>query len=177
MSRPQILKHMAEKDIPLWTSYFLSAEGQAYTAWEFDVLVGDPEEPGPFFPMSARRQALYINALKIDAVGWFFSTPTLIECKPNASCSAIGQILVYQEWYRLIFGLQPSMMIVCRRMARQVQTYCAIEEIAVRIVEPADTYQITQSIQQVRPMIQVKSVLPQFQAASELTLPYVPRET
>ena len=166
MSRPQILKHMAEKDVPLWTSYYLSPEGQAYTAWEFDVIVGDPEEPGPFFPMSARRQALYLNALKIDAVGWFFATPTLIECKPNASLSALGQIIGYQEWYRLIFGLQPSMMIVCHRMARQVQTLCSIKGVTVRIIEPADPYQIAQAIQQVRPLIQVKSILPQFQAAS-----------
>ena len=166
MSRAQILKHMAEKDVPLWVTYFRSPEGQAYTAWEFDVLVGDPEEPGPFFPASLRRQALYLNALKIDAVGWFFATPTLIECKPNAGLAALGQIIGYQEWYHLIFGLKPSMMIVCHRMSRQVQTLCIIKEVAVRIVQPSDPYQIDQSIRQVRPLIQVKSILPQFQAVA-----------
>ena len=166
MSRAHIIKHMAEKDIPLWASYFLSAEGQAYTAWEFDVLVGDPEEPGPFFPASLRRQALYLNALKIDAVGWFFATPTLIECKPNAGLAALGQIIGYQEWYHLIFGLKPSMMIVCHRMARQVQTLCTIKGVAVRIVNPAELYRIAQAIKQVRPLIQVKSILPQFQAVA-----------
>jgi len=165
MARTQIMRHMAELDTPLFASYFFSPEGQAYTAWEFDVLVGDPEEPGPFFPMSLRRQALYINALKIDAVGWFLNTPTLIECKPNGTSSAIGQLLTYQEWYRLIFGIQPSMLLCCKRISRQIRTMCSIKEIAVRVVEPADEITVARANAEVLPLIQVKSILPQFQAA------------
>jgi len=160
MSTPLILKHMAAKDIPLFASYLFSEEGQHYHHWEFDVIVGDPEDPGPFFPMSARRQALYLNSLKIDAIGWFFSTPKLIECKPNAGLGAIGQVLGYRKWYEIIFGLAPSMLIVCARMPRQIRILCDINEIAYRIVTPADQFTVDRAIQYVRPRIKKLSILP-----------------
>ena len=163
MSAPQVLRHMMPHDIPLWASYFFSPEGQNYTAWEFDVLVGNPADPGPYYPMSARRQAMYLNALKIDAVGWLFSTPTLIECKPNAGLGALGQVDGYQAWYEIIFGVKPRGVIVCEHMSDQVQTLCLLKNIDVRIVTPANDYQIMRAIDLVKPMIRPLSVLPQSQ--------------
>lgn len=162
MSRTQILRHMAERDIPLFATFYNTPEGQSYDAWEFDVLVGDPEEPGAFYPANVRRQALYLNALKIDAIGWFLNTPTLIECKPNAGLGAIGQVLGYREWYRIIFGIQPGMKIVCQRMTRQIQTLCAINEIAVRIVTPATEIVTWAAINHIQFKIQTKSIMPEM---------------
>lgn len=166
MSRAQILKHMAPRDIPLFATYFLSPEGQNYTAWEFDVLVGDPDEPGPFFPEAQRRQAMYLNSLKIDAVGWLFETPTLIECKPNGNLGAYGQVTAYRKWYQLIFNITPGCLIVCRRMSRQVKILCDIAEIAVRVVDPASEWDTSRAIAAVRPMVQRKSILPNYRAVS-----------
>lgn len=158
------MKHMAPRDIPLFATYLFTPEGQAYTAWEFDVLVGDPEDPGAHYPMNQRRQALYLNSLKIDAVGWLFSTPTLIECKPNGGLGAIGQILSYQKWYQIIFGVKPKGIIVCARMSRQCLTLCILDDIDVRIVQPANDVMVTQANNYVRPLIKPLSVLPQFAA-------------
>lgn len=160
MSRAQILKHMMPRDIPLFATYFLSPEGQHYTNWEFDVLVGDPEIPGSHYPLAQQRQAAYLNSLKIDAVGWLFSTPTLIECKPKAGLGALGQVLGYQRWYEIIFGVKPRGMIVAREMSRQVQTLCLLEDISVRIVEPANDFFVSDAINRVRPLIKKLSILP-----------------
>lgn len=166
MAAPQILKHMMPRDIPLFASYIFTPEGNNYTNWEFDVLVGDPEDPGAHYPMSSRKAALYQNSLKVDAIGWLFGTPTIIEVKPNAGCGAIGQVLTYQKWYRMIFDLEPRMMIVCNRMSRQIQTACIIDNIDFRILQPASDYQIMRAIDFVKPKIKVMSVLPSYQAVS-----------
>lgn len=160
MSSPQILKHMMPRDIPLFATYFSSPEGQHYTAWEFDVVVGDPHDPGTHFPANIRKQALYLNCLKIDAVGWLFSTPTLIECKPKAGLGALGQVDGYQEWYRIIFGVKPRGMIVCEEMSRQVETLCMLKDIIVRKVVPANDLIVSNAIARVRPLIRKLSVLP-----------------
>ncbi len=166
MSAPLIMRHMMPRDIPLFSTYVLSPEGQDYHAWEFDVIVGDPDDPGPFYPANVRRQALYLNALKIDAVGWFFATPTLIECKPNAGLSAIGQIAGYQEWYNLIFGVKPRGMIVCQRMTRQIETLCILQNIEVRRVQPADPSTVLRATEYVRHRIERRSIIPIIRSVS-----------
>ena len=162
MARPQILKHMSPHDIPVFVTWLFSPEGQAYQGWEFDVIIGKPTDPGPFFPSSQRRQAMYLTALKIDALGWFFDSPTLIECKPDADCGAIGQILVYKKWFEIIFNISPRTMLVCERMSEQVQIYCTIVGIDVRIVPPASKPQVADAIAYVIPRLVKRAILPDY---------------
>jgi hypothetical protein len=166
MAKVQILKHMMPNDIPVFASYLYTPEGQSYTAWEFDVLIGAPADPGAHMPDGARKQALYLNSLKIDAVAWLYETPMLIEFKPEAGLGALGQVLGYQRWYELIFGKKPATMICCSRMSDQVQTLCLLEDIKVRILQPANEYQVMRAIEMVRPLIQNKSILPEMGAVS-----------
>jgi hypothetical protein len=160
MPRSQIFKHMMPKDIPVFATYVLSPEGQTYTSWEFDVLVGQPTDPGPFYPLEKRRQALYLNALKIDAIGWLYNTPTLIECKPDARLSAIGQIESYARWYQRMFNILPRKMIVCESMRGQVQTIAEEMNILVRIVPAADYLTIADAIAYVTPKIGPSPLFP-----------------
>jgi hypothetical protein len=162
MAGPQILKHMMPRDIPLFASYVLTPEGMGYTGWEFDVLVGAPADPGAHFPDNQRRAALYINALKIDAVGWLYNTPRLIECKPDAGCGALGQILGYQRWYSIIFGHEPAMMIICRRMSAQVEHLCNLWDIEVKKVLPASDFDVERAIAYVRDRRVNRSILPDY---------------
>lgn len=159
MARAKILKHMADNDAPLFASYLFSEEGQTFTNWEFDICVGDPEMPGPFYPQSAREAAYYLNSLKIDAIGWLLATPLLIECKPDAGCGAIGQIVTYQTWFNVIFGIRPRGMIVCKKMSRQIEYMCLVNEILVRRVLPADPLTVQQATQYVRSRIPTRPIL------------------
>lgn len=149
----QIFKHMMPKDIPVFSTYVLSPEGKHFTGWEFDVLVGKPEDPGPYYPLEKRRQALALRSLKIDAIGWLFQTPCLIECKPDAGLSAIGQVNGYATYYERMFGVYPRKMIVCESMRNQIQILCDVNSIDVRIVPPADTETIVNAVTYVVPLL------------------------
>lgn len=166
MSRPQITKHMFPRDLPVWATYYLSEEGQQFTGWEFDVIVGNPYDPGSFYPPAQRRQAIYLNALKIDAVAWFLNTPRIIEFKPDAGSGAIGQVLVYQEWYSRIFGVRPLGMIVCESMAEQVESIANYLEIQVIQLPPAPIQDIDRATWDVERKIVHRSLLPVFSALS-----------
>lgn len=166
MSRPQIAKHMFPRDLPVWATYYLSEEGQQYTGWEFDVLVGNPFDPGSFYPPEARRQAIYLNSLKIDAIAWFQNTPRIIEFKPDAGCGAIGQVLIYQEWYNRIFGLRPLGMVVCEYMSDQIVSVAEYLGIRVLQVKPS-TAEVTQRAEwDVERKIVHRSILPVLSALS-----------
>jgi hypothetical protein len=162
MSSPKTLRHMSRQDERVLASYVFTPEGQSYDAWEFDVLVGAPHDPGPFYPRAARRAALYQNSLKVDAIGWFANTPTAIECKPRGGLSAIGQIHAYRQWYREIFAQEPGGTIVCSSMSRQVQQACFWNDIRVIILPPASDYQVSLAEAYVKPLIQQRSVLPVY---------------
>lgn len=160
MYRHQLFKHLMPRDIPPFSSYVLSDEGKSYTRWEFDVIVGEPQDPGTLYPANKRKQAMYLNALKIDAIGWFHNSPTLIEAKPDADCGAIGQIDSYADWYRFIYGIYPRKMIVCNAMRQQVQTVAGWHDILIRIVPDADVLQIEEAMQQVAPLIGSNPMFP-----------------
>lgn len=160
MRKPNILYNMSKHDQQVFASYVFSPEGQIYTAWEFNVLTGIPADPGRFYPASQRRQAIYLNSLKIDAIGWLFNTPTIIEAKPRAGLSAIGQVISYRQWYREHFKLDPSVVIVCSSMSDQVRQNAQWSGIRVAIVPPANEAFIQSAIRYVTPLIMQKSVIP-----------------
>lgn len=166
MSRPQITKHMFPRDLPVWASYYRSEEGQQYTGWEFDVLVGNPYDPGAIYPPAARKQAIYLNSLKIDAVAWFLDTPRIIEFKPDAGCGALGQVVIYQEWYRRIFGVKPLGIIVCENMSGQVESICNYLEVRVIQLPPASPAEIGAATWDVERKIVHRSTLPLLGALS-----------
>jgi hypothetical protein len=164
MSRPQIATHMFPRDLPVWASFYLTEQGQEYDAWEFDVTVGNPKDPGAFYPPAQRRQSIYLSALKIDAVAWFLNTPRIIEFKPDAGCGALGQVLIYQEWYRIIFGVKPVGMVVCESMSDQVESICNLFGVAVIQLPPASDFDTEQAEWDVERKIVHRSVLPLMQA-------------
>lgn len=163
MRRPQLLANMSKHDQEVFATYVFTQEGQHYTDWEFNVLTGMPDDPGVFYPRTQRAQALYLNALKIDAIAWFLSSPTVIECKPRAGLSAIGQAVAYRQWYQAHYGVTPNALIVCSSMSAQVQQNARWSGIDVRLVQPAQPQTIKAAIDYLRPRVTRKSILPGLQ--------------
>jgi hypothetical protein len=165
MRNPQIFANMSKHDKEVFATYLFTPEGQSYDAWEFNVLTGRPNDPGRYYPAAQRKAALYQNALKIDAIGWFVNTPTIIEAKPTAGLPAIGQGICYRQWYRAHFGVEPSVIIVCSHMADQVKENATWSNIQLRIVPPANDFMIRAAVNYVTPLIQRRSVIPVIASA------------
>lgn len=90
--------HMKPADILIWER-FIAANPSAYEFAEYDYLVGSP---APFDTTvnpetGGSDEALYRR--KIDAVGHRKDGIDIIELKPRAGPSALGQVKGYQTLY------------------------------------------------------------------------------
>ncbi len=90
--------HMKPKDIAIWER-FIEKYPNAYKSVQYDFNVGDPP---PFDPTGTNGEDLNQDALyrlKIDVVGRTESEYHIIELKPRADASAIGQLEGYKALY------------------------------------------------------------------------------
>lgn len=95
--------HMAFADIPVWERY-LEQKHFAYTSIAYDVRVGEgrPIPPDTSPELAIDWQALTMK--RIDAVAFLPKEIHIIEVKPRASLSAIGQVLGYCALYEKTFS-------------------------------------------------------------------------
>lgn len=90
--------HMKPADIAIWER-FIEAYPKAYEKVQYDFNVGDPP---PFNPLGDNDEDLNQDALyrlKIDVVGHLGSEIDIIEVKPLAGPSAIGQVKGYKTLF------------------------------------------------------------------------------
>lgn len=91
--------HMKPRDIDIWER-FISQYPDAYEKCQYDFSIGDV----PVFmeqtssPQGQAMRELY--KLKIDVLGYKGDTIDLIEVKPDAGASTIGQLLGYVSLYK-----------------------------------------------------------------------------
>lgn len=91
--------HMKPADVAIWER-FIEKYPDAYDTCQYDFNVGDPP---PFDPMGDNGEDLNQDALyrlKIDVVGKKGKSIDLIELKPKAGPSTIGQIKGYRHLYK-----------------------------------------------------------------------------
>jgi len=86
--------HMAKHDARLW-ELFLEQFGGNFLAISYDVALGGLISDEPGLDEGERLGWQYSTAFKIDAVAAREEEVWIIEVKPNASASALGQALCY----------------------------------------------------------------------------------
>jgi hypothetical protein len=91
--------HLRPGDVAIWER-FIEKYPIAYDEVQYDVNVGSPP---PFDPTvnpetGGEDSALYKR--KIDVVGFTKTSTTIMEIKPRASMSTIGQVLGYVDLYK-----------------------------------------------------------------------------
>ena len=97
--------HMFPHDISIWER-FLDTNGAEYILFDYDIKVGTGVPAEPSLPENYIHMQDTLSKLRIDCVGFRASSIDIIEVKPNASISAIGQLMSYVELYKRDF--QPS---------------------------------------------------------------------
>lgn len=91
--------HMKPRDVAIWER-FLDKYPEAYDKVQYDFAIGDV----PSFIANASsvegQKMGELYKLKIDVVGYKGDTIHLIEVKPRATASTIGQVQGYIELYK-----------------------------------------------------------------------------
>lgn len=90
---------MKPNDIAIWER-FLTDYPNAYDKVLYDVALGAARSAaGPLEP-NIRKDWTLLTQKKIDVVGFRGNEIHIIEVKPNAGASALGQVLQYVALYR-----------------------------------------------------------------------------
>lgn len=91
--------HMKPLDVAIWER-FIEKYPDMYTEVQYDFNVGDPP---PFNTLNHDGEDLnqdMLYRLKIDVVGRNADGIDIIEIKPNANASTIGQVQGYKALYK-----------------------------------------------------------------------------
>jgi hypothetical protein len=127
--------HMKPNDIAIWER-FLAKYPNAYNSVQYDFNVGNPP---PFNPLmddgeDLNQDALY--KLKIDVIGHIGNRIDIIEIKPNAGASTIGQVKAYKTLYTRDErpSKQVSMVIITDKLQTNMDYLCKIENVKIVVV-------------------------------------------
>lgn len=95
--------HMFPEDIAIWER-FLEDFAKDYIGFDYDTKVGQGTQPLRYTPPKYGRMQDILSKYRIDVVGYKTSLIEIIEVKPMASSSAIGQVTTYVELYKRDFS-------------------------------------------------------------------------
>jgi hypothetical protein len=79
-----------------------------YDRFDYNMRIGQGIDPGANYSPEVRKQAVMNTQLRIDAVGWKGTQPTIIEVKRRTTPSNVGQILTYDSVWRKEFPGTPA---------------------------------------------------------------------
>lgn len=97
--------HMKPNDIAIWER-FIKTYPTMYEKCQYDFAIG---EIPPFIQNASSvegQKMAELYKLKIDVIGWNKGVIDLIEIKPAASASTIGQVIGYKHIYEREFFSQ-----------------------------------------------------------------------
>lgn len=111
---PRTFYHMLPEDVEIWTR-FLKLFADQWDRFDYDVLCGPPLDITHLdLDPNMRQLAERLFALRIDVIAYRPGEAWIIEVKPNAGLSALGQLLAYHYYMapRLTDHLRVELMIV-----------------------------------------------------------------
>lgn len=93
-----------------------------YDRFDYNMRIGQGIDPGASYSAEVRKQAVMNTQLRIDAVAWKGTQPSIVEVKRRATPSNIGQLLTYHSVWRIEFptGPDPTMRLVCNQFSPHI---------------------------------------------------------
>lgn len=89
---------MSVADTEIWNRYIAKFE-DAYDRVQYDFHVGNPPPFNPLMDDGTDTNQDMLYKLRIDVIGHKGANVDIIEVKPNAGPSAIGQVRAYKTLY------------------------------------------------------------------------------
>lgn len=105
--------HMMPYDVAIWER-FIEQFPDAYDFVSYDVKVGSAPEHDTIVNPDTGGDAINLYKKKIDVVGYKGGEIDLIELKPHAGSSALGQIRSYGVLYTIDFNppVTPKLVVI-----------------------------------------------------------------
>lgn len=127
-------KHMLPRDKVIWDR-FLEQYGDYFERFDYDIHVGEGIGGICGYSKLTKKIALALTQKRIDAVGRKEGEIWVIEIKPKAGLSAIGQVTAYEILYNKGFGIGKvtHKAIVTDRTDVDIRTLC--KELGIRLYE------------------------------------------
>ena len=124
--------HMKPADVAIWEE-FIEQNPKAYETAIYDQAVGEGAEIPEGTQDNMARDFKILTQWKIDVVGFFQDQIHIIELKPNAGISALGQVLGYANLFKKTFKpvgtvtpvvitdrLRPDMLALAKEMGVKI---------------------------------------------------------
>lgn len=126
--------HLLQSDITLWER-FIEANPNAFDAVEYDVHVGEGIPPDPTWEPEIAEMARILTQKRIDVVAYKGQETYIIEIKPRAGTTAIGQVITYAHLYTREYHppRPPKKVIITDYLAPDIAPICDAEGITVLI--------------------------------------------
>jgi len=127
--------HMLPNEAEIWDR-LLAVRTPPFIKLEYDVHVGDTPEPPPDLPDYLKPMFETVYRKRIDVVAHDPDKIFVIEVKPRAGMSALGQVLSYKFLYERDFKpTKPvEMRIVSEREEPNIREIAALQNVGIWIV-------------------------------------------
>lgn len=97
--KAQKYPHLGPEDAKIWTEFIVNNPA-FFKAVEYDVRVGEGRDYSDYEEGPIKQDMEHLSKKRIDVVGFRSEEIWVIELKPNAGMSAIGQALSLADLYR-----------------------------------------------------------------------------
>lgn len=117
--------HLMVSDVAIWERY-LDKFANQWDAFEYDVRVGQGIVTKPELEEKYKHMATALTEKRIDVVAARGAVTTIIEVKPSAMLSAVGQLLSYQILYEERYPLKGpvKMLLITDRIGPDLENLC-----------------------------------------------------
>jgi len=126
---------MIGEDKKVWDRFVVKFP-ERFESVDYDFRVGDGETPSQDLEENYQRMVKMLSQHRIDAIGWIGDEPTIIEVKPRAVISALGQL----QGYRILFTNEfsrfgiPGLLMVCEVISQDVRRVFQEMKIPIEVV-------------------------------------------
>ena len=122
-------------EVLVWKAWLLLHQ-QEFDRFDYNYRIGDGSDPGPAFADNIRAMAIQLTQLRLDAVGWQGTIPTIFEVKRRAGPQNIGQLLTYDAVWRQkqYTNANPRLRLVCSDFNSHLLPVIQVHDIQLDVV-------------------------------------------
>lgn len=128
--------HMLAEDSEVWTEFLKNLPVDIRQVW-YDVHVGEAMKLPEGSSELDKKVALGVSRKRIDVVALYRNVYWVIEVKPTANMTALGQVITYRRLFALEYAEMRAVqgVVVCFEVEPDVLDDFQIENIAVFQIE------------------------------------------